>query len=396
MNLSNVFSLARALNAAHRVICAILRWIGLVVGIIPKAGRFSPGIYRWIHYAIIAVITLLLGWYSRQIMASLHASVPFSNFFIQRYYVAILFLLMFLVVRFFIAAYQIFMSKDLSEFEDIDVAWETGMEALAREGLDLQWLPVFLVNGFTLDQQKCLFEGSKLPWKVMLAGDDVRSGTGPLSFYACDEALFIGLTDVGAMSRQQKKTVSMRGGGGGKNLGTGAGMDSSIQSTMRPGQIHATVEQTRRPDQIQSAVGATLSPQALASAKSNEPRPAPVASGNYSETIRPGEIAGVSPTAPKAVATAAGRPGVLEKLSQDELHQNRRRLEYLCQRLENERGTYCPVNGLLQGIPIRWTQSTAHEPLMASIAHDIQTMHDALHLQFPVVCVHTGLDELTG
>lgn len=114
----------------------------------------------------------------------------------------------------------------------------------------------------------------------------------------------------------------------------------------------------------------------------------------YGATMRPGELAAMATQA--GATTAAAQPSVLEKLSKDELRQNHRRLEFVCQLLTEQRGSYCPLNGLLQLIPLRWTESAAHEPLMAAAAADIQTLHNGLHLQFPVVCVHAGLEELTG
>ena len=90
------------------------------------------------------------------------------------------------------------------------------------------------------------------------------------------------------------------------------------------------------------------------------------------------------------------RQGAPEKLTKEELDLNRRRLEYFCQRLAEERGSYCTINGLLQIVPWRWTMSPAYEPLFTSIQNDLQTIHDALHQLFPVVCIHSGLEEVAG
>ena len=379
MSLQRIYSLARVMNAAHRIVYAVLRWIGLLFGLIPKAGRFSPTFYRCIHYAFIIGVTLVLAWYSTRLIPE--ARVPISNWFVQRFYVAIQFVLFYLFVRLLIAGIQLFLARDLSEFEDIDRAWEAGLEALAREGFDLQWLPVFLVNGAPPEQQKSLFESARLQWKVSGSGDDSRLSA--LSFQACDEALFICLNDVGAMSRQLKKPAHAQAG-----VVFRAHADPVAQPTLRPGQLRPAVEQTRRPEQMQSALGKTLPPGAAASAVATATLSAPHA--RFGETIRPGEVADAM------AAPVAARPLVLEKLGQDELRLNHRRLEYLCQRLVAERGAYCPMNGLLQVVPLRWTQSAAYEPLFAAAGHDLQTLHDSLHLQFPVVCLHAGLEEVNG
>ena len=375
MSISHILTIARVMNAAHRVVYAVLRWLGLLFGLIPKSGRFSPTVYRCIHYSFVIVITLVLAWYSPRLVPE--ARVPISNWFVQRFYVAIQFFLFYLFVRLLIAGIELFLARDLSEFEDIDSAWEAGLEALAREGFDVQWLPVFLVNGATSEQQKSLFESARLQWKVNSGGDPQSSA---LSFQACDEALFICLNDVGAMSRQLKRPALARGG-----APVVSHADPVGQPTLRPGQVHAAIEETRRPEQMQSAIVKAHSPGAAAAgAMMSAPQ------GRFGETIRPGDVAGA------VTAQLASRPVILEKLSQDELRLNHRRLEYLCQRLVAERGAYCPLNGLLQVIPLRWTQSTAYEPLFAAAGHDLQTLHDGLHLQFPVVCLHVGLEEVTG
>ena len=381
MSLSHLLTIARVMNAAHRVVYAVLRWLGLLFGLIPKKGRFSPTVYRCIHYAFVIGITLVLAWYSPRLIPE--ARVPISNWFVQRFYVAIQFVLFYLFVRLLIAGIELYLARDLSDFEDIDRAWEAGLEALAREGFDLQWLPVFLVNGATPEQQKSLFESARLQWKVNGSGDDPRMSA--LSFQACDEALFICLNDVGAMSRQLKKPAFARSGAAATAVSQAGAVG---QATLRPGQVHAAVEQTRRPDQLQSAIGKTLSPGAAAAAVAGATMSAP--HGRFGETIRPGDVAGA------VAAQPASRPVSLEKLSQDELRLNHRRLEYLCQRLVTERGSYCPLNGLLQVVPLRWTQSTAYEPLFAAAGHDLQTLHDGLHMQFPVVCLHAGLEDVTG
>jgi hypothetical protein len=224
-----------------------------------------------------------------------------------------------------------------------------------------------------------------LQWKVNTAADDPQAA---LTFHACDEALFICLNDVGAMSRQLRKTAASRPGVSPAAIHA----SPAAQSTLRPGQIQSAAGQTRRPDQHQSAIGQTLPPGAVQAAVAQAGRPA--SSGGHSETLRPGELAGIAGSA--STSPTPARPVLLEKLSQQELLDNRRRLDYFCERLVAERGAYCPVNGLLQVIPLRWTQSMAYESPFASIGQDLQTLHDGLHLQFPVVCLHAGLEEVVG
>lgn len=386
MNVSLIYLLARMMNAAHRVAYAALRWMGLLFGLIPKQGRLPTFVYRLVPYLFVIVVTLILGWYSSTLIPE--SRVPIPNWFVQRYYVAIQFVLFYLFVRLLIAGIQIFLAPDVSDFEDIDRAWNAGVEALAREGYDLQWLPIFLVNGALPEQRKSLFESARLQWKVNDNSDDPRFSA--LSFHACDEGLFICLNDVGATSRQLVQPVSR---GAAASVVSSAGSAQLGQPTLRPGQVQVAGQQTMRPGHAQ-AVSQTQRPEMLQSAMSKTLPPGAVAPAShqsrYGETIRPGEISDVLKPQPVV------RHGILEKLNQDELRLCRRRLAYVCQRLITERGSYCPLNGVLQIIPVRWSQSAAFEPLFNAIGDDIKTLHDRLHLQFPVVCLHSGLEEVTG
>ena len=376
MSLMRLIKFSTSLNAAHNVLKAILRFVGLVFGVMPKTGRASPLFYRAVHYGIITAITVVLAIYSPKLVPL--ARVPFSNWFIQRFYVAIQFFLFYLFVRLLIAAIQLLLAKDVSEFEDIDRAWEVGLDALAREGFDLHWLPIFLVAGASPQQRKSLFASTRLQWKVTPSDDPSASA---LAFYACDEAVFICLDDVGAMPRQSSKPAISRA------VQVGTQSDYGPQATLRPGAVQAAAQQTRRPEQIQTG-DRTLAPGAIQQAVTGATM-APPRAARFGETIRPGEVA-------SAVAATAVRPVPLEKLSQEELRLAQRRINYFCSKLTSEREPYCPINGLLQVLPIRWTQSPSHEPLYAAAAQDVQSLHQSLHMQFPVVCLHAGIEDLTG
>ena len=64
MSLSQMFGIERAMIAAHRVVYAVLRFLGLLFGLIPKSGKFSRNTYRAIHYAFVIAVTCVLAWYS--------------------------------------------------------------------------------------------------------------------------------------------------------------------------------------------------------------------------------------------------------------------------------------------------------------------------------------------
>lgn len=365
-------SLSRMLNGIREILDAGLRWVGFVFGQIPKGGRLSPFVYRVIHYTLIILITLLLCWQSYRFIAP--SKVEHNSEFVRRFYVGIMFFLFYLFVRLLIVAVQLFMARDVSEFVDIDEAFNAGLEALAREGYDIQWLPAFLICGASSDQVKNLFAASQFNWKV-----DFQSKT--LTFMASDEALFISLNDVGATARQLQVRPSQQVGG--TSVGS-PGVESPLQQTLRPGQIQQmqAVARTQTPADM-AAPGATLKPGAIAAAVADQ-------SSAGMATLRPGELAAIS------AAAVSARMMASRKLSLDELSLQRRRMQYFCSLVIRERGSYCPINGLLQLIPLKWSDSVAYEPLLGAVKQDLQVIHNEFHLQLPVVVLQTGLEELTG
>jgi uncharacterized membrane protein len=362
------------LNAVRDFINSWLQFLGVLAGIVPKTRTLSPLVCRIIHYSVVVLITLVCAWYSMKFESRLQITNSF--WFIRKFYLAIQFVLLYLFVRLLIAGVRLFLARDVSEFEDIDRAWYAALDDLARAGYDLQWLPIFVVAGATPEQEKHLFQSARLDWKL----NGSAEGPAPLAFYACDEALFISLNGVGAMPLQSQKRGSAQPAPAGKTAGGGAA-PPAVQATMRPGQMQAASTATVRPSD-RPAVSDTISPSSMA------------AYGGM--TMRPGGAPAAASPQQAEAAPAAGRGLAPARLTADEMRLGRRRMEHFCSRLVEERGAYCPINGVLQVVPLRWSESVAYQDLYAAAQQDVGTLHTALHMQFPVVCLNAGLEETTG
>ncbi|MEM9657989.1 MAG: hypothetical protein AAF961_06465, partial [Planctomycetota bacterium] len=83
---------------------------------------------------------------------------------------------------------RLWLEADVSQFPDIDQAWEEGIAALDNQGIDPTDLPLFLVvgvpNGAVCD---ALFAASRL--KTIVPGSP--PGNAPLRWYATDDAIFL-------------------------------------------------------------------------------------------------------------------------------------------------------------------------------------------------------------
>ncbi len=369
-----------------------LDWLAFLFGIQPSRPGWSPALARLIQYGVLLAIVLLLAWYSPRIMGEQTTyNIPVLSWLIRNCYLAVLFVLFYVFLRMFIAAIRLFWSRDISEFKDIDDAFDVGLESLARAGYDIQWLPVFLVTGATHTTARQFFVAAGQNWKAD-GFSDLQSNLA-VTFHATDEALLICLPNVGATVDQLQKSPAAAGGGvvGRTRLPPAMGMN-----TIRPGELAAAQQVVVTPAAAEAHMGRTLKPGALAAAnQSSAAQPASVPSG-FDATLRPGQLKGVLGSLATSDVPVAVRQGAPEKLTKEEFDRSRRRLEYFCQRLAEERGTYCTINGLLQVVPWRWTLSPAYEPLFGAIQTDLQTLHDSLHQLFPVVCIHSGLEEVVG
>jgi len=311
--ISVVDTVSRMMLAVRQV----LQTAALLFGWIPASGRFSRNTYVAIHLTFIVTATLILAWISPRVF--IPGDVFVNHWFVQRFYLGIMFFLFYMFIRLLIASIQLFLARDTSEFKDIDQAFDAGLEALAREGYHVLSFPVFVVCGATADQLKNLFTSTRFAWKVIQEGK-------VLTFLACDEALFIGLNDVGAMSQQLhwRPTDLGRRGPTRTQLPT---TETGYQATLKPGQVQQAAQTLRRPEPARgspeetlkpgaiAAVAATLQPSALrAAVGAAGPNLQPAPLTPIDETMRPGGFSGVAKTSP-----APGRQSFVDKLSSEEL-----------------------------------------------------------------------------
>lgn len=338
-----------------------------------KALRLDRTTGKIIGVVLLVAITLALGYYSDRIVGM--ANLPGARFyFVARFYLGIVFVLVCAFVALLIYLIRLFLEKDPSWFPDIDEAWAAGLDGLAREGLDLHSLPIFLVAGLTEKEEPLFFTAGKFSAKVVApqAGDRAA-----LHFYANREALFITCTTTCATARQVE--ACRTGAERPAPLAAGEPADlGGLQTLVRP--VAASVTQRGGADsaaqfsgtlQQPMAFGATLLPGARVSGQV----PAEAARQNFGETRGAMRIAA---------------------LDQNELDLQRRRLAYLCRLIREGRDPLCPINGALFSIPLDWTDSSRKQDLLGAVRQDVRLMYEELRLFFPVVCLLSGVQELPG
>jgi len=363
----------------------ILSWLQWMVGIVPRHSLRSPVLYRVLHYTAVAVIALLLAYFSNGIFDFLHQRYNWDKPDPNRLYKPVvdtwagcLFLLTYLFVRLLVYLITLLRIQDELEFPDIARDWQAGVDALRERGIDPRDLPLFVVNGLTAEEERGFFAASRMGWKLV-APPEARPAV--LRFYANEEGLFVSCNDVGATSRQLKNTGAPAGAGGGvlQSLIEGSGLQESpaaARGTLRPR------------DGVEGGGGGGAPPVAAPSGPAGTLRRIQSAIGSLG-TLIPGW------RQPKSEEPRVR--GALVKLSPSQRDVCDRRIRFLTELILADRAPFCPINGLLQSQPCPWG-GHAHEATMLSeaVGADLAAFEASLGLVYPVTLVVPAVDQLDG
>ncbi len=91
---------------------------------------------------------------------------------------------------------KLWLEGEASPYGDIEWAWSQGVAELARHGLDLSEIPLFLVLGSQDEaREKTLFEGSGQAFDF----EAFPQGIHPIHWYANREAIYVACTSVGVL-----------------------------------------------------------------------------------------------------------------------------------------------------------------------------------------------------
>ena len=383
-----IYRLLYGITYAFRQVQYLFVWLA---GVAPQTA-LPAWFYKALHYFVVAVVVGLFGYFSPLITEPAEVSVT-DAVFIQRYFWGLVVLLLYLFVRATIFVVRLLLESD-EEFEDIQRAWENGLAAIDRVGLDFQWLPVFLVVGAG-DEEDSLFRAARMSWKTTSPG---RDEAAPLRIYATDEAIFVSCTTTGVLAAQRSAVPEGADHGG-------------MDRTQRPHDPGATIDPSGMgPADAAPAGGAvaTIDPAMWSGGGAAAPRSlAPesmsgtlVAPSAATGTLVPGGgggsgiLAGLQASSVKPSAISSVRP-----LSQAEIDEASRRLEFLCSLISKARGEFCPINGMLMVLPLSWSALPAgaeSDRIVRSAREDLETVYRAFGLAFPATVAITGSERSPG
>ena len=376
----------------------VLEWIRLLFGVIPRSGVGSAKVFLILHYCFMALLAILLAIFSNYIRLDLlgwkfgmHHGIPP---WIERTWCGVVFVIVYCIIRVVLYLMELLGIEDESEFPDIEADWNEILEALERERLPIDNIPLFLVNGFTPQQEQSAFEAaSSIEWRVI--APPLAQKSTVLRVYANHDAIYLCCTGIGATNLQHGKlSVSpLAGGGAGMPpAATGQG----VTGTQNAGGLQGVLDRARSATGTNPAVGqAATAVSATESAPSTPPR----GIGSFFGTIAPGGLARAMKTCSALNQSDAKGYGKkrLAQLSELESMVGVRRIGFVCHLIAQARRPYCPINGMLQAVPFSWADGVDYaKQLVAAIRDDVVTVHERLQLQFPLVVVVTELDDVAG
>ena len=366
-----------------------LEWIRWMFGIFPRTAIGSRTKFLIVHYSFVAVIFLLLCIFTPQLRVPLHLPdmehVPWVN----RILVGLLFLLLYALVRVVLILVQLLGIEEESEFPDIESDWQEIQSALDREGLFLDELPLFLVNGLTPDQEKTAFEAaSGITWRV--SGSPFNRPNAAVRAYASENAIYLSCTNVGTTNLQQGKIsrdssaspLAAPGVTGTRKAGGALPTGSPIIRPLK-GPATGTIVSLGDPE---PAIG-----EETAVAK-------PGGFGEFFRTMAPGGLDWANRTVmPGRIINKGFGKQRLEPLGPLDIEVGNRRMAFLCDLIEKARYPYCQINGMIQAYPLSWASDSDYSRKLApAIRNDLATVHECFQLQFPVVAVVTEVDVIAG
>ncbi|MFL5246141.1 MAG: type VI secretion protein IcmF/TssM N-terminal domain-containing protein [Gemmataceae bacterium] len=352
---------------------ALLNWLGMLikklVGIIfpifaqaRKSKGLSVGL-RWVlHFILLAAVVGGLLYVNQ----SLHVPgwIPGSFRFLAKGWLPILFLLVYVLAWVGWWLWKLLAAEDeMTDFPDIDQAWDAAVGALDQAGIRLAEAPLFLILGQPAQDEKALFQASLLQLQVKHAPPWPNA---PLHVYANRDAIFVTCAGASLLGRHAailagkaatEEALAPSGG-------TGGGEEDALMATLRPETAPAAVRNIREIMKIAEREGRPLTEAEKREIRAIERRD-------------------------------SARPSLLKNL--DEVELQTARLKHLSRLMLRDRHPYCPVNGILVLVPFAGTDGEQEAVDTGDIVRrDLATARQALKVHCPVFGLVSDLEGAPG
>jgi len=267
-----------------------------------------------------------------------------------------------IVLYFFL---RILLQPPKSPFPDIDESWQMGLQELAKQGLVIQDVPLYLVVGLRDSKQiRRFIEGSGREFDI-----EGTTGSGQtLIWYASKDEVFLFLSNVGNFTEFSAKSQKLRLLHGNDEM--------DFTSTAQIGDFYkvprssAMAGRDEPDDQNESFMGTIRAADAMPTKDAPTPRsPARDETGEDQEPIR--------------------------QSARAKLNLERKRLNHLAHLIHRARMPVSPINGILVNANVNLLESYPEE-MARQLRDDLHAIASELGVICAVTTVITGLESDRG
>jgi hypothetical protein len=348
--------------------------LGLVLPLFAKARDYrglGTGL-RWaIHVLLVAAILIGLFALNNNNYVDLKAVLGHAPLWLKPVWLPLLFVVVYALSWLGWWLWKLLWpEKEVSDFPDIDDAWEEAVGALHQGGIDPTEAPLFLVLGRPLGGEAALFSAAQL--KLTVTGAP-RYPHAPLHVYASRDGIYV--TCAGASLLGHQAALFAEG-----DPGAGESAASPEPAADDPEAMYKTM----RP----SASGNTQEIQAILRRANAERRDL------TEEERRQVRLLGGLDGAQGAARPVRRRP-LLKSAADVELMTARFR--HFCGLLVRDRRPYCPVNGIMVLLPLAATEiEEAANQVGGLVQQDLAAARAVLQLHCPVFGLLCDLETAPG
>lgn len=347
----------------------------------------ARGAWGWsmpLRVAVVLSIFLalcIIGYYVASYFAPDATSAPKST---DAWFIGLLFLLWIAVPVSAYFAVRAWLETEPTEYPDIDTAWNEGIRAIGRAGLNLDEIPFYLVLGLTsVRSSDNLVRAAG--WELLVEGKP--DGGHPLRWYATDDAVLLCLLDACATSEVQSGALSADGAVPSQQMNP-----TGVRGTMIGGMAASSASETSVPQSPPGrGVRGTILAQPDASQQGSSgfgAAPTDTASGggsNVRGTMLAGASQGVTPQQPEYQP-----PKKQDIVAQTD------RLKRVCQLARGSRQPLSPLNGTMMVLDWESIQRVPVGSLANAVRDDALAIIDHTQVHSPLCMFVSGMDTERG
>lgn len=250
-----------------------------------------------------------------------------------------------------------FAEPQVSPHQDIEDAWQAGMQVLQEHHIDLHDYPLFLILGADGGLTDSLFAASKIPLSI----NGSPSGNRPLRWYVADDAVYLSLCDACGLSRFQSLVFGHAAG----SVGGGDIPADDLRGTMAAG-----------------------------SGPRDSTAPTTAPSVSAAQALRGTMVVSDEPAASPGDPV---RPRQLSNMPRDDAEEALDRLAYACHLITQERNPVCAINGTIVVLPypIVADNVSAHG-LPPIVRRDLHQIQESTQLHYPSIALVTNVEAERG